>query len=299
VSVSNNKKRGLGRSFESLIPTDLLDESFDPTATQDHRVSDLRQIKLDQIITDPNQPRKDFNETELRDLAESISEHGVLQPIIVIPYKNGGYQIVAGERRFHASKLAGLTKIPALVRTLSDQHRLEVSLIENLQRQDLNVVETATAYLKLRDQFNLTLEQIGKRVGNSSVSAVSNRLRLLKLPKFVLDALIAAKLTEGQARPLIGLDESIIKKVLPKIIKEDWSARRIEQFIVNLKKNSKSLDEKVKKDILNQPYKKQLKQLKAYLKTDVVISTTSRGSGRITIKFKNEEEFERIQKLLS
>ena len=299
MSVSNNKKRGLGRSFESLIPTDLLDESFDPTATQDHRVSDLRQIKLDQIITDPNQPRKDFNETELRDLAESISEHGVLQPIIVIPYKNGGYQIVAGERRFHASKLAGLTKIPALVRTLSDQHRLEVSLIENLQRQDLNVVETATAYLKLRDQFNLTLEQIGKRVGNSSVSAVSNRLRLLKLPKFVLDALIAAKLTEGQARPLIGLDESIIKKVLPKIIKEDWSARRIEQFIVNLKKNSKSLDEKVKKDILNQPYKKQLKQLKAYLKTDVVISTTSRGSGRITIKFKNEEEFERIQKLLS
>jgi len=219
-----------------LIPTDLLDESFDPTATQDHRVSDLRQIKLDQIITDPNQPRKDFNETELRDLAESISEHGVLQPIIVIPYKNGGYQIVAGERRFHASKLAGLTKIPALVRTLSDQHRLEVSLIENLQRQDLNVVETATAYLKLRDQFNLTLEQIGKRVGNSSVSAVSNRLRLLKLPKFVLDALIAAKLTEGQARPLIGLDESIIKKVLPKIIKEDWSARRIEQFIVNLKR---------------------------------------------------------------
>jgi len=109
-------------------------------------------------------------------------------------------------------------------------------LIENLQRQDLNVVETATAYLKLRDQFNLTLEQIGKRVGNSSVSAVSNRLRLLKLPKFVLDALIAAKLTEGQARPLIGLDESIIKKVLPKIIKEDWSARRIEQFIVNLKR---------------------------------------------------------------
>lgn len=298
MSVSNNKKRGLGRSFESLIPTDLLDESFDPTATQDHRVSDLRQIKLDQIITDPNQPRKDFNETDLRDLAESISEHGVLQPIIVIP-KNGGYQIVAGERRFHASKLAGLTKIPALVRTLSDQHRLEVSLIENLQRQDLNVVETATAYLKLRDQFNLTLEQIGKRVGNSSVSAVSNRLRLLKLPKFVLDALIAAKLTEGQARPLIGLDESIIKKVLPKIIKEDWSARRIEQFIVNLKKNSKSLDEKVKKDILNQPYKKQLKQLKAYLKTDVVISTTSRGSGRITIKFKNEEELERIQKLLS
>lgn len=299
MSVSNSKKKGLGRSFESLIPTDLLDESFDPTAVQDHKVSDLRQIKLDQIITDPDQPRKYFNEAELQDLAESILEHGVLQPIIVIPYKSGGYQIVAGERRFHACKLAGLIKIPALVRTLSDQHRLEVSLIENLQRQDLNVVETATAYLKLRDQFNLTLEQIGKRVGNSSVSAVSNRLRLLKLPKFVLDSLVSGDLTEGQARPLIGLEESIIKKVLPKIIKEEWSARRIEQFIVNLKKNSKSLDDKIKKNILNQPYNKQLKQLKAHLKTDVVIHTTSRGSGRITIKFKNEEEFERIQKLLS
>lgn len=299
MSISNNKKRGLGRSFESLIPTDLLDESFDPTAVQDHKVSDLRQIKLDQIVADPNQPRKYFSEIELQDLADSILEHGVLQPIIVIPYKNGGYQIVAGERRFHACKLAGLTKIPALVRTLSDQHRLEVSLIENLQRQDLNVVETATAYLKLRDQFNLTLEQIGKRVGNSSISAVSNRLRLLKLPKFVLDSLVSGDLTEGQARPLIGLEESIVKKVLPKIIKEEWSARRIEQFIVNLKKNSKSLDDKVKKDILNQPYDKQLKQLKAHLKTDVVIHTTSRGSGRITIKFKNEEEFERIQRLLS
>lgn len=299
MSISNNKKRGLGRGFESLIPTDLLDESFDPTATQDHKVSDLRQIKLDQIITDPDQPRKYFSEAELQDLAGSILEHGVLQPIIVVPHKNGGYQIVAGERRFHACKLAGLTKIPALVRTLSDQHRLEVSLIENLQRQDLNVVETATAYLKLRDQFNLTLEQIGKRVGNSSVSAVSNRLRLLKLPKFVLDLLVSGELTEGQTRPLIGLDESIIKEVLPKIIKEDWSARRIEQFIVNLKKNRKSLDEKVKKDILNQPYANQLKELKAHLKTDVVIHTTSRGSGKITIKFKNEEEFDRIQKLLS
>jgi len=299
VPVSNGHKRGLGRSFESLIPTDLLDESFDPTATQDNKVSDLRHIKIDQIIVDPNQPRKDFSEAELKDLADSIAEHGILQPIIVTPHKKGGYQIVAGERRFHASKLAGLTKIPALVRTLSNQHRLEVSLIENLQRQNLNVVETATAYLKLRDQFNLTLEQIGKRVGKSSVSAVSNKLRLLRLPKFVLDLLVEGSLTEGQVRPLIGQDETIIKKVVPKIVKEGWSARRVEQFIVNLKENSKSQDESVKKDILNQPYDKQLKQLKAHLKTDVVIHTTSRGSGRITIKFKNEKEFERIQNLLS
>jgi len=297
VPVSKNL-HGLGRGFESLIPTDLLDESFDPTASQDQQVSELRQIKIDQITVDPNQPRKQFVQEDLDNLAASISEHGVLQPIIVTPF-NGGYQIVAGERRFHASKLAGLDKIPALVRTLTGQHKLEVSLIENLQRKDLNVMETATAYLKLRNQFNLSLEQIGKRVGNCSISAVSNKLRLLKLPSIVRDKLVSGEMTEGQARPLIGLEESIIKKVLPKIINEEWSSRKIEQFIVDLKKNRANTEMSSARQIKEQPYKKQLESLKTHLKTDVSINTNSRGSGRITIKFKDEKEFERLQKLLS
>ena len=288
----------MGRGFESLIPTDLLDESFDPTASQDQQVSELRQIKLDQVTVDPDQPRKHFDQDELKDLSISIREHGVLQPIIVTPHE-GGYQIVAGERRFHASKLAGLDKIPALVRTLTDQHRLEISLIENLQRQDLNVMETAMAYLKLRNQFNLTLEQIGKRVGNSSVSAVSNKLRLLKLPQFVRELLAEGSLTEGQARPLIGLEEDIINKVLPKIIHEDWSARKIEQFIVDLKKNrSSAIEMSPERQIKEHPYEKQLQYLQTHLKTDVSINTNSKGAGKITIKFKDEKEFERIQKLL-
>ena len=155
-------KKGLGRGFESLIPTELLDESFDPTVSQDHQVSELRNIKIDEIVVDKDQPRKQFEQDSLEELAGSIREHGILQPIIVTPHK-GGYQIVAGERRYHAAKIAGIDKVPALVRTLSGQHKLEVSLIENLQRKDLNDMETATAYLKLRDQFNLTLEEIGKR----------------------------------------------------------------------------------------------------------------------------------------
>ena len=146
-------KKGLGRSFDSLIPTELLDESFDPTSEQDDRVSDLRYIKLSEITPDPDQPRRAFDEVSLDELAASIKEHGVLQPIVVAPDKQG-YKIVAGERRFRASQRAGLEKIPALVRTLSSQHKLELSLIENLQRSDLNPLETATAYLKLRDQFN-------------------------------------------------------------------------------------------------------------------------------------------------
>jgi ParB family chromosome partitioning protein len=217
ISDKKNPKHGLGRGFESLIPTDLLDESFDPTAKQDQQVSELRQIKLDQIVVDPDQPRKKFEAEDLEELAASIKEHGVLQPIIVTPYK-GGYQVVAGERRFRASQMVELDKIPALVRTLTDQHRLEISLIENLQRKDLNVMETATAYLKLRDQFNLTLEQIGKRVGNKSISAVSNKLRLLKLSAYMKQTLIDGELTEGQVRPLIGLDDDVTKKIDTQII---------------------------------------------------------------------------------
>lgn len=297
TSSKQSQKRGLGRGFESLIPTELLDESFDPTASQDQLVSELRQIKLDQIIVDPDQPRKLFDEAGLSDLSTSIKEHGILQPIIVTPYK-GGYQIVAGERRFHASRLAGLNKIPALVRTLTGQHKLEISLIENLQRKDLNDMETATAYLKLRDQFNLTLEQIGKRVGNRSVSAVSNKLRLLKLPSFVQEMIVAGSITEGQVRPLIGLDVETTKKIIPKIIREEWSSRKIEQFIVDLKKNRSGAEMSPERQIKEQPYGTQLKRIQNHLKTDVHIHTNSKGAGKITIVFKDEKEFERLQELL-
>jgi ParB family chromosome partitioning protein len=298
VPVSKKNTRGLGRSFESLIPTDLLDESFDPTATQDQQVSELRQIKLNQISTDPDQPRKHFDESDLMELSASITEHGVMQPIIVTP-AGSGYQIVAGERRFRASVMAGLDKIPALVRTLTGQHKLEISLIENLQRKDLNVMEIATAYLKLRDQFNLSLEQIGKRVGNRSVASVSNTLRLLKLSNDIRELLANGQLTEGQARPLIGLDEAIIKEVLPKILKENWSARKVEQFIVDFKKNCCNESLPKAKQITEQSYSHQLKDIQNHLKVDVKIRTNSRGSGQIMIKFKNEKEFERLQKLLS
>ena len=220
--MSVNKK-GLGRSFESLIPTELLDESFDPTASQDEKISELRNININEIQPDPDQPRRVFDELSLQELMKSIKQHGVLQPIIVTP-KSGKYMIVAGERRYRAAKMAGLKKIPALLRTLSNQHKLELSLIENLQRRDLNPLETATAYLKLRDQFNLSIEQIGERVGGKAVSSVSNTLRLLRLPKNVREAIASGKLREGQARPLIGIDEDIINEVLPRILREEWSA---------------------------------------------------------------------------
>ncbi|MFZ2125454.1 MAG: ParB/RepB/Spo0J family partition protein [Candidatus Saccharimonadales bacterium] len=293
----NNSKRGLGRGFEALIPVELLDESFDPTASQDQQVSELRQIRINEITADPDQPRRSFDDEGLEDLAQSIREHGILQPIIVTPHK-GGYRIVAGERRFRASKIAGIAKIPALVRKLSDQHKLEISLIENLQRKDLNVMETATAYLKLRDQFNMTLEEIGKRVGNKSVSAVSNKLRLLKLPAFVRKEIINGNLTEGQARPIIGLDESLIKKILPMIMKGEWSSRKVEQFIVDLKINKSNEKLPDSKKITEKPYAKQLEFIQSRLKTEVKIQSNAKGAGNIIIRFKNDDDFKRLQNLL-
>lgn len=290
-------KKGLGRGFDSLIPTELLDESFDPTAAQDDQVSDLRHIKLSEVAADPDQPRRHFDEVGLEELSASIKEHGILQPIVVTP-KSGGYQIVAGERRYRAAKMAGLDKIPALVRTLSDQHKLELSLIENLQRRDLNVLETATAYLKLRDQFNLTLDQIGQRVGGKSVSAVSNTLRLLRLPESVRKALIEGKLREGQARPLVNIDPAIIEEVLPQILKEEWSARKIEQFIVQLKKTPQLVDPAKKQKIDQQPYEDTTKRLVKRLATDVSVKTNAKGAGQIIIRFKSDSEFQRLEKIL-
>lgn len=287
-------KKGLGRGFDSLIPTDFLDDSFDTTAKQEEKVSQQKTLPISKLHANVNQPRRHFETVALEELAASIKEYGVIQPIIVTP-QGEGFEIVAGERRFRASKLAGLTEIPVVIRTLSGQKQLEVSLIENIQRRDLNTIETATAYAKLRDQFNLSAEKIAERV-HKSPSAVINTMRLLKLPKQAVLALAEGKLTEGQARPLIGQDEALITKLVPIIISEEWSARKVEQHMVNIKKQHKT-DKPTSNDVSKQ-HNQQVTALQNRLKTDVAIRINSRGAGNIVIKFKSSEELERIQKLL-
>ncbi|MCR5700420.1 MAG: ParB/RepB/Spo0J family partition protein [Candidatus Saccharibacteria bacterium] len=228
--------KGLGRGFESLIPTDLIDEEFDPTAKEDKQESKLKEIKVTDIIRDEDQPRREFSEEALNALASSIKEHGVLQPIVVTK-EDGKYKIVAGERRWRSAKLAGLEKIPAIVRTLDSQNRLELAIIENAQREDLNPLELATAYAKLANQFNLSTEDIAAKVGKSEVS-VQSYLRLLNLPDFAKQIMVEAKLTEGVMRPLTARDEATIKKVLPKIVKEGWTARQVERYFATTKKKS-------------------------------------------------------------
>ncbi|QWB91099.1 MAG: ParB/RepB/Spo0J family partition protein [Candidatus Saccharimonas sp.] len=291
-------KKGLGRGFSSLIPTEMIiDEKIDSELGLEYDKSQLKELKISDISPDPEQPRRHFNKEKLEELVNSIRIHGVLQPIVVVR-KNSKFLIVAGERRYRASKLAGLERVPAVVRELSDQNRLELSLIENIQRDNLNVLEMAEAYLKLREQFNLTAKEIGERVGGRSESAVLNTLRLLKLPQIVKDYIISGKLKEGQARPLLKIDEETIKKILPKIIEENWSSRKIEQFLVNYKKQIEE-SKKVEPKKVNNPFEKTVKHISKKLSADVDIKTSARGSGKIVIKFKSEEELKRLEKILS
>lgn len=231
--------KGLGRGFDSLIPTDLVDEEFDLTAKEDKKSSELKQIELSEIVPDENQPRREFSPEALDALAASIKEHGVLQPIVVTR-EDGQYKIVAGERRWRASKIAGLEKIPAIVRSLDSQNRLELSIIENAQREDLNPIELATAYAKLKNQFNLSDEDIAAKVGKSEVT-VQNTLRLLNLPDEAKHIMIKEKIPEGVMRPLVNRDEKTIKKVLDKIVKEDWTARKVERYFQDHKKKSSTM----------------------------------------------------------
>lgn len=232
--------KGLGRGFESLIPTDLVDEEFDLTASEDKTSSELKYLKLTDIIRDEEQPRREFSEEAIAALATSIKEHGVLQPIVVTK-EDDKYKIVAGERRWRASKLAGLTKIPAIIRTVDSQNRLELSVIENAQREDLNPIELATAYAKLQSQFNLTTKDIAAKVGKSEASVIGT-MRLLNLPDDIKREMVKEKITEGVMRPLVSADEKTIRKIFPKIVKEGWTSRKVERYFQdNRKKSSAAL----------------------------------------------------------
>ena len=228
--------KGLGRGFESLIPTELVDEEFDLTAAEDKATGELVELPLEEISRDEEQPRTEFSQEAIEALAASIKEHGVLQPIVVTR-EDGKYKIVAGERRWRASKLAGLKKIPAIIRSLDSQNRLELSIIENAQREDLNAIELATAYAKLKNQFNMSTAEIAAKVGKSEI-AVSGTLRLLNLPEEAKRIMVKEKLSESVMKPLVAADEETIKKILPKIVNEGWTSRKVERYFSDNKKKS-------------------------------------------------------------
>lgn len=283
--------RGLGRGFDSLIPTTVLDEALDPSAAEDKALSELRNIQVAQVVPNPHQPRRLFEPVALQELANSIKEHGMLQPIVVTQKGDNLFELVAGERRLRASQMAGLAEIPALVRTYSDQHKLELALIENLNREDLNPLEIATAYLKLQQQFNMTLEEIGKRAGGKAVSTVSNSLRLLSLPENAKTALILGQISEGHARQIVAIQEPPVQQeLLNLIVANGWSVRKAEQFVIGYKEGTKNRETAAAKTRTETPATQQLAKR---LGTKVAIRNMAHG-GRLIIEFTSDDDLERI-----
>lgn len=224
------KKKGLGKGLEALFVDNT-------NATEnEERIT----IRISEITPNKEQPRKDFSLAALEQLAESIREHGVIQPIILRPLASGGYQIVAGERRYRASRMAGLTELPAVVRDLSDVQTMEIALIENLQREDLNPIEEALGYRQLMEEFGMTQDQVAKRVGKSR-PVISNSLRLLNLPDAVLQQVREGSISAGHARALLSFDEEQKAiELADRIIKQHLSVRDVEKLVAKPKSASKT-----------------------------------------------------------
>jgi len=288
VSVSSNK--GLGKDFSSLIPDDMLSEALAVGTNQDS----VEKIPLTALMPDPQQPRKHFDEASLAELASSIKEHGIVQPLIVA--KNGGsYIIIAGERRYRAAEIAGLKEVPAIIRSFGEQEKLEIALIENIQRQDLTILDLAAAYLKLHDQFGLSFDQVATKVGKSP-SAVHNIVRLLKLPLEAKKALHEGKIVEGHARQIIAIkDEPTQLKLLDLIIKNKWTVRQAEQFVVGHKQTMAAKEPK--KIDRTKTETKETIQLASKLKTTVAVKHMAKG-GQLVIRFNDDSHLETLVKSL-
>lgn len=256
----------------------------------------IQKIDLSKIKANPYQPRKTFDDDRLSDLAMSIQTHGVLQPI-VLRQTVQGYYIVVGERRFRASQLAGLTEIPAIIKELSDSDMMELAIIENLQREDLNAIEEAESYQRLMNDLGLTQQKVAERLGKSR-PYIANMLRLLNLPKDISNQVKEGALSSAHGRTLLGIkDVTMMKKISQQAIRENWSVRYLEQVVNELQDGGQSKKSKVTTQIKPMFIQKQERRLKEKFGSKVDIST-SKNIGKITFEFKTEEEFKRlIQKL--
>lgn len=276
------KKGGLGRGLEAL---------FNENATDDKGVVTLR---LTEIEPNRNQPRADFDENSLSELAESIQKHGLIQPIVVRPTSSGAYQIVAGERRWRACRMAGLIEVPVVIKELDDRNYFEVALVENLQREDLNPVEEAQGYRTLVEAYGLTQEQVAESVGKSR-SAVTNALRLLNLSEAALEALKNGEITAGHARAILAADSGTLADEMLKAAQNGASVRELEAMA----KKKIKLERATPPAAKNNFYSEVEISLKNELGRKVDIKSKGKGKGTITIEFYSEEELADFARRLS
>ena len=284
------QQRGLGRGLNALLSDEALNITSENEAT-------IKFVDINDIEPNFGQPRKKFSEEELQELSRSILEYGVIQPLVVRE-KNNKYEIVAGERRYRAARLAGLTELPIIIKLFSDQQTLEVALIENIQREDLNPMELACAYSLLMERFDLTQEQVADKVGKSR-SAVTNILRLLKLTPYVQEKLREDEITYGHARAILAVkDIKVQKQLTDLVIEKQLSVREIEKYIQNLLSSKDKKETNKKKDIYNPFYREIQENLQKVLGTKVAISKGVK-KGKIEIEYYSDEELSRIIQIIN
>jgi ParB-like partition proteins len=290
--MTPNKKRGLGRGLDAILQS----PETDITSTDisgNYVAGAIAQIDIDKIETNPFQPRTDFDEAALNELAESIKNQGVIQPVTVRKMGYDKYQLISGERRLRASKMAGLQTIPVFIRVANDEQMLEMALIENTHRENLNAIEVAISYQRLLEECQLTQDQLSEKIGKDR-STVSNFLRLLKLPAEIQIALRDGYITMGHARAIISIDDKTKQLlILKRIIDEDLSVRQVELLVRDFNEETKKPVKK-QANIVPNNYKAKADTLSKTLKMNVKVSRDSKGKGSLTIKFKNDEEFERL-----
>lgn len=292
------KKQALGRGLSALLKDPENDIKSAEDKNADKLVGHIVELELSSIEVNPFQPRTSFNEESLRELASSIRELGVIQPITVRKLDFGKYQLVSGERRFRASKLVGLNTIPAYIRIANDQESLEMALVENIQRQDLDPIEIALSYQRLIDEIQLTQEQLSDRIGKNR-STIANYLRLLKLDPIIQTGMRDGFLSMGHGRALINIEDTQKQlEIYEKILQKSLSVRDTEQLVRELNSEGKSESNKNKTVSVPKTYKKGIKEFSEYLGAKVDVKVTKKGSGKLTIPFSSEEDFERLKKLI-
>ena len=291
----------LGRGLDDIGGGRGLDALIDTSDVHTQGSSNLNEIEISLIEPNPNQPRREFDQEALQELANSIREIGIIQPITLRQIDNGKYQIIAGERRWRASQLAGLKTIPAYIRTVEDEGVMEMALVENIQREDLNAIEVALAYQHLAETTGMTQEKISKRVGKSR-AAVTNFMRLLKLPAQVQMALKNHEIDMGHARALLAIDSPSTQiKLFKEIQKQQYSVRKVEEMVQAIKNGEdvKTVKGKVvAKSQLPEEFNVLKERLAQLFQTKVQMTCSSKGKGKISIPFNNEEELERIMNTL-
>ena len=291
------KKQALGRGLSALLkdPENDINSAEDKNA--DKVVGNIVELDVESIEVNPFQPRTNFNEESLRELASSIRELGVIQPITVRKLAFNKYQLVSGERRFRASKLIGLSAIPAYIRIANDQESLEMALVENIQRQDLDPIEIALSYQRLIDEISLTQEQMSERVGKKR-STIANYLRLLKLDPIIQTGMRDGFISMGHGRAMVNIDSQIDQlEVYEKIISNKLSVRATEQLVKNLSSTAEDTPEPIAAEIPKH-IKKGLKEFSEYFGHKIDVKMAKNGSGKISIPFHSEEDFNRIKKLV-